>query len=443
MKKSILIAIISVFALIGTNTYGQASVTTLSITQSQDTTCVGTPITLQYQINNLGATTMTLVGCCKIEFNNMVTPTILGATPNFTVIIPGLSSTTVSPITGTIPAISNGLYNIRVKIYQSCTTPGGGTVPNTPNKVYAMNAPTTPTITSSGSTSLCPSTSVQLTSSGVGTYSWSTGATTQTISGTAPNTYTVKVSNMCGNATSSPISITQIPLPTISVSGATVGCGSVSLNASASNYTAINWSNGQTGVSATATTSTNYYATAVNSCGSFNSNTIAVTVNTLPVINATTSNSLLCVGQTATLTASGANTYTWNIGQTTNSATVNPTVNTTYTVVGTNLSGCSNYTQITQNVTICTGIENSLNNQLINKLYPVPANDKLNIELSNINEDSNVMINIYSIEGKKVLSEKMYNNNIVLDVSAVEPGMYIVEIVSNSWKSTKSIAITR
>ncbi len=50
----------------------------------------------------------------------------------------------------------------------------------------------------------------------------------------------------------------------------------------------------------------------------------------------------VCSGSSITLVASGANTYSWSTGSTTSSISVSPTVNTTYSVTGTNtLSNCS------------------------------------------------------------------------------------------------------
>ena len=46
-------------------------------------------------------------------------------------------------------------------------------------------------------------------------------------------------------------------------------------------------------------------------------------------------------GQTATLTAGGANSYTWSGGQTTASISVSPTVTATYSVTGVVGAGCS------------------------------------------------------------------------------------------------------
>ncbi|MFM8917720.1 MAG: hypothetical protein ACKOGP_08260, partial [Bacteroidota bacterium] len=67
--------------------------------------------------------------------------------------------------------------------------------------------------------------------------------------------------------------------------------------------------------------------------------TIQMTVESLPPAGAT--GGTVCVGQTATLTATGGGTYLWSTGATTSSINVTPTATTTYTVTVTNAAGCT------------------------------------------------------------------------------------------------------
>ena len=72
------------------------------------------------------------------------------------------------------------------------------------------------------------------------------------------------------------------------------------------------------------------------------SNSAQLNVNPLPTL-IKTGNTNVCIGQSTTLSISGASTYVWNNGgNTSNSISVNPTTNTTYTVTGTDGNGCSN-----------------------------------------------------------------------------------------------------
>jgi hypothetical protein len=69
-----------------------------------------------------------------------------------------------------------------------------------------------------------------------------------------------------------------------------------------------------------------------------------------PTISATTSPTNICIGSTATLSAVGALTYTWNPGALTGaSVVITATANTTYTVIGTNAAGCVSTTTISLN----------------------------------------------------------------------------------------------
>ena len=78
--------------------------------------------------------------------------------------------------------------------------------------------------------------------------------------------------------------------------------------------------------------------------------TYAITVNPHPVIQ-TTGNQSVCLGQPATLSASGASTYSWSPSSylnTTSGPTVisTPPANQTYTVTGTSADGCTGSTTV-------------------------------------------------------------------------------------------------
>jgi gliding motility-associated-like protein len=77
---------------------------------------------------------------------------------------------------------------------------------------------------------------------------------------------------------------------------------------------------------------------------------VDVTVKPLPVINFSTgTNTTICAGESVTITASGANSYLWSTGQTTQSITVSPSSTTNYTLTGTT-DGCDASDQVTVNV---------------------------------------------------------------------------------------------
>ncbi|HEX7413630.1 MAG TPA: T9SS type A sorting domain-containing protein [Bacteroidia bacterium] len=79
---------------------------------------------------------------------------------------------------------------------------------------------------------------------------------------------------------------------------------------------------------------------ATNSFGTGPNSIKTITIYALPSVVATSPT--ICEGSPATLTASGASTYTWSTSATTTSISVSPTVTTAYTVTGTDVNGCSN-----------------------------------------------------------------------------------------------------
>lgn len=66
----------------------------------------------------------------------------------------------------------------------------------------------------------------------------------------------------------------------------------------------------------------------------------AVSVNSAAPITISSSNTLVCPGTAATLSASGANSYTWTAGPSTSTFVVNPSATSVYTVNGITSSGC-------------------------------------------------------------------------------------------------------
>lgn len=78
-------------------------------------------------------------------------------------------------------------------------------------------------------------------------------------------------------------------------------------------------------------------------------NNYSVYISPIPTVSITSFNpDTICYGESTTITASGATTYTWDNGAGTGSSvSVSPSTTTTYTVTGTNANSCINTTQVT------------------------------------------------------------------------------------------------
>lgn len=224
-------------------------------------------------------------------------------------------------------------------------------------KTVTVNVTTTPTVTvASSSSTICSGTSTTLTATGATTYTWQPGALaggTVVVTPSVNTTYTVSGANgSCTNTKT--ISITVLPSPTINATASpTILCAGGLTTLTATGATSYTWMpmavTGGT-VVASPTVTTIYTVTGTNGGVCAGTKTVLVNVNT-PTITTVASPTSICIGGTATLTASGANTYTWlPIATTGSTAVVNPTVTTTYTIAGTNTLGCTGAGTITLNV---------------------------------------------------------------------------------------------
>ena len=193
----------------------------------------------------------------------------------------------------------------------------------------------------------------------------------------------------------------------------------------ASGASTYSYSSGSAVVSPTVNTSYNVTGTSAQGCVSSNTAVSSVTVNTLPTITTITNNTLICVGNTATLTATGATTYTWNPGGFSgNSVVVTPTATTIYTVTGTNSNGCNNVSTITQSVSACTSINNLLLNSADIVIYPNPALNHIIIK----SEIKLGVITITNLLGSVVYKEHIKENETTIDVSKLTTGVYFVRV---------------
>ncbi|MBP8033011.1 MAG: SBBP repeat-containing protein [Bacteroidia bacterium] len=173
-----------------------------------------------------------------------------------------------------------------------------------------------------------------------------------------------------------------------------------------------------------------FYAEAYTCTTSATRSEITITVNILPNIIASTNNTLLCSGQTATLTTTGADTYTWSTTENTTSIAVSPTIQTTYTVIGTDANGCSNSSIVTQSVSLCTGITQLVNESTVS-VFPNPFNDVITIR----NSFENYNIVIVDVLGKVVFEKQTVSSETSIDLSELKTGFYqlIVKGEDNSY----------
>jgi hypothetical protein len=197
-------------------------------------------------------------------------------------------------------------------------------------------------------TGLCTGQNVTLTASGANSYIWQPGnlnGATRTFTPAATTTYTVTgTTNGCSSTRTITITVSPPTVPVITASSAGAICSGSSVLLSATGAVSYTWMPGNlSGSSVTVSPLVNTtYTVTGNNNGCTTTVTRTITVNGPPNINTQASPATICVGSSTTLTATGANNYTWQPGNLTgNGITVTPASTTTYTVTGSNtITGC-------------------------------------------------------------------------------------------------------
>ncbi|MFZ9452178.1 MAG: hypothetical protein ACO27N_08680, partial [Bacteroidia bacterium] len=175
------------------------------------------------------------------------------------------------------------------------------------------------------------------------TYSNASGANNSVDTSSISFAITGKTSLGCTSAPAT-IAISVFSLPIVSINGASTLCAGDNLTLTANGANTYTWFNGSNSSSLLLSPPSNTLFTlngiSSNGCQNLNTSTLSVSVFNRPNITITGTNAL-CSGQTINLTANGANSYTWSTGSNFNSITISPTINTTYSVSGTNTLGCT------------------------------------------------------------------------------------------------------
>ncbi|WP_294673254.1 PKD domain-containing protein [uncultured Fluviicola sp.] len=320
--------------------------------------------------------------------------------------------------TQSIMVTTSGSYTVAVSNGSCSSTSAATTVTVNPT-------PTVPTIAGSGPSSFCAGGSITLTSSSPTGNTWSTGATTPSITVSASGSYTVTVSSGSCTSTSSPFVITVNPLPpvpAITASGPTTFCAGSSVTLTSSSVTGNTWSTGATTQSITVSTAGSYSVTVSNGTCSSTSLSEIVTVNPLPPVPTITASgpTTFCAGGSVTLTSSAATGNTWWVGAYSQSVTVS--TGGTYTVTVSEL-GCTS-TSAPISVTV-----NPLPTVTASNNGPLCVNQPLNLTANGTPGGT------YSWTGPNSFASTAQNPGIA-SITNADFGVYTVTITLNSCTAT-------
>ena len=216
-------------------------------------------------------------------------------------------------------------------------------------------------VASSAFNSICLGDSVLISASGGLNYQWGNGvqSSSQYVNPTTigNNSYIVTASdvNLCSNSDTITISVNSLPIAHVCASDTNI-CINYTitlLSSAASSYQWNNGSNSQSQILILSNAGTSIFSVTVsnnNSCSATDS--VIIYVNNDPIISVSANNNNICVGESVTLSATGAISYLWDNGVTSSTQVITPSTSATitYSVVGTDANSCSANAQVNINV---------------------------------------------------------------------------------------------
>ncbi len=370
-------------------------------------------------------------GCLSNVVSSSVTvnllPTIsvnsgaICAGQSFTMVPTGASTFTYSNGSSVATPTTNATYSVSGTDANGCVS--------SVDAVSSVTVNSLPTI-SVNSGAICAGESFTMVPSGASTYTYSSG--TDVVTPTADATYSVSGTdaNGCVSNVDAVSTVTVNALPVMSVNSGTI-CSGQSFTIVASGAHVYYYPGGSSVVTPTANATYSINGAFMNGCYSATPGIVSVTVNSLPTLTVTTNNTIICTGETATLSVSGASTYTWSTTENSSNISVSPITQTTYTVDGTDANGCSNSTTITQDVSLCTGVVTLLNSNSAVNLYPNPNNGLFVLELTTVSK-----VTVVNALGQTVIAEIVEAGKHNLDIRNEARGVYFVKVVENNKQQT-------
>ena len=135
----------------------------------------------------------------------------------------------------------------------------------------------------------------------------------------------------------------------------------------------------------------------------------------------------ICIGQSLNLTVTGANSFTWSIGSTSQNISVSPTISTVYTVSTIYSPDCSDIRTYSVTVNSCSNLNETkfINNYLT--IFPNPAKEQLTITINN-NKLLGKKYSIVNTLGQKVVVGIFNNESNMINIQQLSAGLYQINI---------------
>ncbi len=335
---------------------------------------------------------------------------------SFTIVPGGAATYTYSGGSNVVTPSSGTTYSVTGTSAQGCLSANAA--------ISSVTVHATPILTAN-SGSVCSGQSFTIVPGGAATYTYSGGSSVVTPSSGTSDSITGTSVQGCLSANTAVSSVTVYARPTITAGSGSV-CSGQSFTIVPGGAATYTYSGGSSVVTPSSSTTYSVTGTSAQGCLSANTAVSSVTVYARPTITAGSSNSVICSGQTVTLTATGsAATYTWSTNSNSPGIVVSPTVTTTYTVNGTNAQGCTTMASVTQSVSLCTGIAESIVMEDMS-IYPNPGNGLFTIRM--VQKAKVILTNSL---GEIVSDNMLEAGEQTMDLQDKAPGVYVVTVIND------------
>lgn len=397
----------STYTVVATNTLGCsasaiANVTvnpiTVSVSSSTNVICQGTTLTL------------TASGANSYSWTN-------GGTSSSIIVSPNVSTPYVVTGTNSAGCVASGFIAITVNA-----------LPN----ISVL----------SSTQSVCDGSPVSYTASGANSYLWNTGDANAIVTFTPPASASYSVIgtsvNGCTNVAIASIIVNTF---TLSVTANTSICNGATVSLNASGAFSYNWIIGNgypfpsTVVSPSTSTIYTVIGTDLYACTI--TKTVGITVNPNPTLSVVATKTIICSGETANATVSGANTYSWT-NTASGSVIASPTLiflptlasNQTFSVIGFNANNCFATASLTIKVNACLGINEKQTPNVDIRIFPNPNNGIFTIQKDAGLEKNE--IRVYNTLGMLVKQLNLDTNGTSIDLQNENNGIYFIHILENN-----------
>jgi hypothetical protein len=288
-------------------------------------------------------------------------------------------------------------------------------------------------------------------------YTWSVTGNSSIISGqgttsidvqpgTGGSTISVTADNACGSSAPTTFVLTIQPAPIVALGADTTQCGgTVTLDANNVGSTYM-WSDMSTNQTLVVSASGAYSVSVTDGNGCFASDTVNVTINALPTVNAVAP-SMVCLDDgSMTLTSSTPAGGTWS-GPGMSGNTFTPMTagagshQLTYTY--TDSLGCTNFDTTTVTVDLCLGVNSA--GAAVFGITPNPNNGSFVVEFNFASEKA--IIEVVDVTGKVVQSTQVNSvasgSRATIHCNEQSNGVYFIRVTANGESTMKKMMIVK